>query len=580
MTHQGASRCRCRKECIFLGVIFSLLFATCCGQSSLGEVNRTLSANLTQGANTNLSNSGEIKTSLTLRLEEAIDSSSVHNSTHLEGSFSLGNNTSANVTNTSNTSLTSDLEDSISKESTNATELNQSTAALHFEYPREAIAAIRFEIEELCDYYLRYRDTNMAAKFLRLAFHDAVGGADGCVDISQGDNNGLEIPIMTIQPLVEKYSEWLSRADIWALAALAGVEMYQRFQGPKISFPMYYYGRVDCDEDTSRRCRTELDSDIKCSATTGEFQTMPSPDLTTHELLHYFREIFAFTARETVVAMGAHTFGVSDRFNSGFSGPRGWVDTRNIIDNEYYVQLVGGTLRSRMISRVDDAPHWGHQFSRNDDLEDIASRFMWIRRSQATTEETGSDISLVMLTSDIAIVRNLENEIDSETKRVSCDFVCREEAECRLSNPRRCPYSVNTLNMAAELKANNTQFVLEFSGVLNKMFTTGYDTSSDCIPGSNEKCLYLVDSTNIPPTTAPTTAPSTARTTVPSVAPTGIPSMPPSPNPSIRAEESLAPESSSNIFFEGESSGGVQTRVFHLAKFIVGFVGICMLVFS
>ena len=46
----------------------------------------------------------------------------------------------------------------------------------------------------------------MGPKFLRLAFHDCVGGCDGCVDLQNPENNGLELPINTLQKLVEKLS--------------------------------------------------------------------------------------------------------------------------------------------------------------------------------------------------------------------------------------------------------------------------------------------------------------------------------------------------------------------------------------
>jgi catalase (peroxidase I) len=66
------------------------------------------------------------------------------------------------------------------------------------------------------------------------------------VDLSNSDNAGLDIPINTIRPIVDKYTTpfyGLSRADIWALAALVSAEISQN----SIAFPMEYVGRVDCE---------------------------------------------------------------------------------------------------------------------------------------------------------------------------------------------------------------------------------------------------------------------------------------------------------------------------------------------
>ena len=60
-------------------------------------------------------------------------------------------------------------------------------------------------------------DAAMRAKFVRLGFHDCVGGCDGCID-SGADNNGLDIPIYALQHIVDEANE-LSRADVWAAGA-------------------------------------------------------------------------------------------------------------------------------------------------------------------------------------------------------------------------------------------------------------------------------------------------------------------------------------------------------------------------
>lgn len=116
------------------------------------------------------------------------------------------------------------------------------------------------------------------------------------------DNRGLEVPIDAIASIVDEYNSTLSRADIWALAALVSSEEAQNGNN-RVSFPFEWYGRVDCNS-----------IDGKSSDTS---QTLPSPNLTTHQLFQFFSENFGLTTRETVALMGAHTIGQLSKQNSG-----------------------------------------------------------------------------------------------------------------------------------------------------------------------------------------------------------------------------------------------------------------------
>ena len=87
----------------------------------------------------------------------------------------------------------------------------------------DAVETIREEIRDL----IRDNST-LAPKFLRLAFHDCVGGCDGCVDLTNIDNAGLDIPMDALASIVSTWkSSDVSRADIWSLAAMVGSEMTQ-----------------------------------------------------------------------------------------------------------------------------------------------------------------------------------------------------------------------------------------------------------------------------------------------------------------------------------------------------------------
>ena len=86
-----------------------------------------------------------------------------------------------------------------------------------------SVESIREEIRDLIR-----NNSVLAPKFLRLAFHDCVGGCDGCVDMTDPDNAGLDIPIGALSGIVSTWkSSDISRADIWSLAAMVGSEMTQ-----------------------------------------------------------------------------------------------------------------------------------------------------------------------------------------------------------------------------------------------------------------------------------------------------------------------------------------------------------------
>jgi hypothetical protein len=103
----------------------------------------------------------------------------------------------------------------------------------------EAVAAAENNIWDL----LR-RDQPLGPKFVRLGFHDCVRGCDGCVDLSNPNNGGLDLPIAALEMIVadhENLSIGFSRADIWAFAALLGADMAQQ-GNDRVDFSMQWVG--------------------------------------------------------------------------------------------------------------------------------------------------------------------------------------------------------------------------------------------------------------------------------------------------------------------------------------------------
>jgi hypothetical protein len=130
------------------------------------------------------------------------------------------------------------------------------------------------------------------------------------------DNKGLQEPIDAIYPLVTKFKDSYSRADIWAMATLVSADLAVVDGRPHgYHFLMRYIGRTDCEG-----------ADAKGIG--GPDIAMPTNDLTTHELLAFFKDNFDMDMDETVTIMGVHAVAVAHRENVGFGNvgkEDGWV---------------------------------------------------------------------------------------------------------------------------------------------------------------------------------------------------------------------------------------------------------------
>ncbi len=128
--------------------------------------------------------------------------------------------------------------------------------------------------------------------------------------MASSDNNGLGPPIAALAPVVAKYENktlGVSRADIWALAAMIGGAV-AKYGGANVNFTQNWFGRVNC-EDANKVCTNATGAVVNCSATAGPARNMPSPNLDTAGVLSYFNQTFGFNPRQTVAVMGAHTVG-------------------------------------------------------------------------------------------------------------------------------------------------------------------------------------------------------------------------------------------------------------------------------
>ena len=311
-------------------------------------------------------------------------------------------------------------------------------------------------------------ERELIPKFLRLGFHDCVGGCDGCVDMTNPDNQGLQEPIDAIYPIVDKFKASYSRADIWAMATLVSADLAVVDGRPHgYHFLMRYIGRHDC-------------SGADAKGVGGPDITMPTNDLTTHELLAFFAKNFEFDLAETVTVMGVHAVAVAHRENIGFGNigkEDGWVYKADDyeLNNRYYDMLVG------------DDMSWQIELVHNEG--DIPSRYQWFQEKKGETERpimTNSDMGLAR---DLSAYMNVDE--DGNTGAVSCVYKSEEEEtnnesgsdsgsggymrERTLKNkPAVCPVAHDTVEMMLKYREDNELFLIDFEHVLEKMLKSGY----------------------------------------------------------------------------------------------------------
>lgn len=271
-----------------------------------------------------------------------------------------------------------------------------------------ASAAIRQAIRDFG------RNGALRAKFVRLGFHDCVGGCDGCIDLGNIDNFGLEVPIEALRDVVTQHSTAsFTRADIWALAAMIGANDAQSNNG-RVDYTMSVFGRPTCDSE---------------SGYGGPDRTLPSTKSNSRELAEFFANNFGFEARETAAILGAHSIGEMSQEHSGFEGQ--WVNGNRRLQNDYYRGLVGDNGNSPE-EQFNDAPNWNVVEVDNSANSTIPTRFQWRRGGGGGGGGPGGGGNRllqqnnrrrqVMTNADIALVRNFEGFIDSTTGEVTCRF--------------------------------------------------------------------------------------------------------------------------------------------------------------
>ncbi|XP_013408457.1 putative ascorbate peroxidase [Lingula anatina] len=283
--------------------------------------------------------------------------------------------------------------------------------------------------------------TPLLATAVRLNFHDCVGGCDGCINFANEDNKGLEPIVKVLGDVYDKegFSAVMSRADFWALAGIAALELAaenQRCRGRFCSVPKpsvtFKWGRKDCAS----------------SPTTKDMRELPNNHGDLAHVKKYFREEFGLNTREVVALMGAHTLGAAHRNQSGFAGR--WVPRRDELSNQFYQILVNPNFNWTQSGfvRPQRPLRPFRPFRPNRPTPPPRTpKYQW----------DGNPVGF-MLNTDVCLYKNLKLEADGKSK---CTF-------------NTCGAS-ETASIVSEYAANNALWMKEFSKVYEKMISNGYD---------------------------------------------------------------------------------------------------------
>ncbi|KAL3919385.1 MAG: hypothetical protein SGILL_003781 [Bacillariaceae sp.] len=346
------------------------------------------------------------------------------------------------------------------------------------EATKQIMALARADIAELI-----LDDEDLIGKFLRLSFHDCVGGCNGCVDMTNPDNAGLEKPIKALKPIVDKHAGGiLTRTDIWMLSALVAIEEALPFSQRDMEFSTQWVGRKTCE--SLGDCGVGFDgSATECSAMRGPHIELPHSTVGTKTIQEFFEDEFDFDPQQTTAIMGAHSVGRMFQENLGFVGI--WDVSLAELDVGYWTELVA------------DPPNFEIRQVNNNHLPDIPNRLQW----QAELDDT--DITVTMMNSDIALVRNI-GDIDT----VDCTFQDGDNA---------CSKETPFFPHARRYSSSTSAFLSDFHEVMLLMINHKHEKPLDECPES-KICSFGFHSPNFS-LPAPIAPPSPFPTFVPAVLP-------------------------------------------------------------
>ena len=283
-------------------------------------------------------------------------------------------------------------------------------------------------------------------QFLRLVFHDCINGCDGCVDMANPDNAGLDKPINVLQDTVNNFRDrGLTRTDIWMLAGLVATETAVPANDRDIQFDIQWIGRKTCEE--RRDCGVDFNGNpTTCTPMRGPHVGQAHATFGTRNLQSFFEDEFNFSPQQITALMGAHSVGRMSRENSGFSGR--WDLSEAQFDGGYWIELIG------------NPPDFFLETVNNNDLAGIPNR-----RQYAGIVSPQSRVT--MLHTDIALVRFVD---DMQNGNANCDF----------TGPNACTQDTPFMPHAQRYTSNNREWLFDFRDVFNILIDHGHEKRINC----------------------------------------------------------------------------------------------------
>eukprot|EP00529_Nitzschia_sp_RCC80_P015729 CAMPEP_0113489106 /NCGR_PEP_ID=MMETSP0014_2-20120614/26360_1 /TAXON_ID=2857 /ORGANISM="Nitzschia sp." /LENGTH=713 /DNA_ID=CAMNT_0000382837 /DNA_START=182 /DNA_END=2319 /DNA_ORIENTATION=- /assembly_acc=CAM_ASM_000159 len=341
------------------------------------------------------------------------------------------------------------------------------------------------------------QDGDNMGLFLRLVFHDCVGGCDGCIDMTNPDNNGLSDVMDTLQPIVDHFDELreqqqqqqngatagllhLTRTDIWMLSGLVASEhaLPEDMRG-MITFPLHWIGRRTCEmsqpkeEDIDTLATTTtveggcgvdfFDQPSSCTMRQGGHRHLCHSEAGTKTVQDFFDETFGFDAQQVTAIMGAHSLGKMRREVSGHKD-LSWDLSPFTLDNGYWIELAGNPPDYQLVD-VD-----------NTDLPP-ESKIPSIRR-QWFGVVRGSPVGF--MNSDLALGVNLPDLSEENGHDVGCDFISGsaptvDRFRAQVEHiPNACQRDTPFLEHIFRYLSDTELFLLEYRDVLNLLIDFGH----------------------------------------------------------------------------------------------------------
>jgi len=303
-------------------------------------------------------------------------------------------------------------------------------------------------------------DGDLTGKFLRLTFHDCIGGCNGCVDMANPDNAGLDKPVSALEPIANDFLDrGLTRTDIWMLAGLVATETAIPPDDRDILFDLQWVGRKTCEQMVD--CGVDFGGNpTVCTPMRGPNVRQAHASFGTRSIQSFFETEFKFSPQQVTALMGAHSVGRMSRENSGFSGR--WDLSSTTFDGGYWIELIG------------QPPEFFVEDVINDDLPGIPNRRQWGGIVSANSRVT-------MLHTDIALVRNLE---DMKDGIANCDF----------NGPGACSQDTPFMPHARRYNEDNRSWLFDFRDVFNILIDHGHEKVGECPSG--RICTFGFESQN------------------------------------------------------------------------------------